>query len=534
MPRGKNARPVTYPPAAGADRRWHSFVPIGTKVDGKLDRSHRTGTMCNKCKIVPDKACACYRKVEDKIRQLEDELAKGAVVKKPTNHATTSVEKLSAMWMKDCEVRGLRHGTLTSYRTVTTQYIHPKREPTQRLAGVGGLRVHQFNDEKPIKAFLADVKKVVSAQAARKTLRVLRAMLSYAEAEKIVSRNAAKFVAMPALDKTEEIIPLSLAEVRQVMPVIMKRRNSARWLLALVHGPRQGECLGLAYHRPAEPRMPSDVDTEAGTVRTRKKIERRSWQHGCEDPHACGGAPRPKRPHGHHKLKPCRQPCNRHTRACPPPCAKDCTGHASACPKRRGGGLVEGDPKSKASNHTHVLDSAVLQAFIDHEAQREADKKAAGSKWSWQHGCKAPATCADEPVSCPKRLDSGYVFTDVWGRAIDPKRDWDEWQSILLEAGLPPARVHDLRHTAATNLVAAGVDRRLRKELMGWAQDMPVYEHVATEMARDAVTKLGAYLWRPDQAGSDQPEPEPTGTDSATNLLPEPKSNVLPFRRKAV
>lgn len=500
MPRGKNLRPVStaITPSAG---RWHGFVTVGTKVDGKPDRTHRTAVMCASCKVAPDVTCVCYRRCEDKIRRLEDNLAAGVPEQRGT---PLGVAQLAAKWLEDCEDRGLKYGTMTSYRATLRNYI---TGPGQ----VGGLRLHQL-DEDRIKKRLKEVKAAVSPQAARKTLRVLRLLLGYAERKKLgVMRNAAKFVPMPALDgKSEEPEALMAEEVRKVLPVIMRRRNKARWLLALVHGPRQGECLGLAYHRPDEPRVGSDVDTVAGTVRKRKKIERRKWLHGCADPHACGGAPRPKRPNGHHKLKPCRQPCNRHTRTCPPPCARDCTTHASACPDRHGGGLVVDDPKAKASKHTIALDPVVNQAFIDHETQRAADKAAAGSKW----------------------VETGFVFTTPFGQPIDPKRDWDEWQSILTEAGLPAARVHALRHTAATNLVVAGVDPRVRREIMGWAQDMPVYEHIASALQKDAIAKVGAMLWS-DPTASRQPEPDPTEPDSATTVLPDDHSNVIPFRRRA-
>jgi integrase len=68
----------------------------------------------------------------------------------------------------------------------------------------------------------------------------------------------------------------------------------------------------------------------------------------------------------------------------------------------------------------------------------------------------------------------------------------DEWQSILTEAEWPPERVHDLRHTAATNPVAAGVDPRVRQRLMGWSQDMPVYEHLAADSLNDWGRRLSA------------------------------------------
>jgi hypothetical protein len=388
---------------------------------------------------------------------------------------------------------------MKSYGTVVRIYLVP------RLVGV---RLGQL-DIKRIKHLLRDVKAAVSAQAARKTLRVLRVALGAAEVAGYVPRNEARLVPMPTLDGAiEEVLPLTRVEAMAILPVIMKRRNKARWLLGLVHGNRQGECLGLAWHRPADPRIPSDVDLEAGEFTVREKLQRKTWQHGCADPRACGGEPRPKRPQGHHRTKPCSQPCARHTRACPPPCAKDCTGHASACPKRKDGGLVKGKPKSKAGGRTQAFDPVVLEAFREHKERQDAERARAGSKWT----------------------ETGLVFTTELGKPIDPKRDWDEFQSILAEAGLPPARVHALRHTTATFLLAAGVQKRVVMELMGWSQDMTgVYQHPADELKRAAAAQLGAYLWAtPEQV------PDPSDPGSATGVLPAERSNVLEFRRKAV
>jgi len=42
----------------------------------------------------------------------------------------------------------------------------------------------------------------------------------------------------------------------------------------------------------------SRLDEETRTLQIRKAIQRRSWQHGCENPHACGAK--------YHKIKPCK------------------------------------------------------------------------------------------------------------------------------------------------------------------------------------------------------------------------------------
>lgn len=508
MARTRNERPVSVEitPSAG---RWHGFITVGVKPNGKPDRIHRSVTFCADCKVDPSQTCAagCYKRCEAEIRKVEDTLASGEA---PTAAKDPWADQYFTDWLSDHR-GGIEYGTWKSYGTVVRLYLVPN---------VKGRRLRQINTVPAIKTVLNAVKADVSAQAARKTLRVLRVALNHAVRDKLLVRSEAKFVPMPDLDTViEEVQPLTLEEARAILPVIMRRDDAARWLLGLIHGPRQGECLGLRTHRPEEAnpalRKLCDINLEEGTFTIREKIARRSWEHGCGDPHACGVN---RRPHPTdptrtlpplHKLKPCPPDCKRHARACPPPCPKDCTAHASGCPKRKGGGLVRGKPKSKKGARTQAFEPAVLQAFKDYAERQKVRRERAGSKW----------------------VDTGYFFSDDFGRPVDARRDWETFQRILAEAGLPPARVHAMRHSAATFLLAAGVDKRIVMDMLGWSQDMtPVYQHPTEQMKRDAAKAVGAYLF----PVAPKPAPEPTPDDSATAVLPHDLGNVIPFRRKAV
>jgi integrase len=58
-------------------------------------------------------------------------------------------------------------------------------------------------------------------------------------------------------------------------------------------------------------------------------------------------------------------------------------------------------------------------------------------------------------------------------------------------------RFHDLRHGAATLLLAQGVHPRVVMEQLGHSQislTMNTYSHVVPELQREAVTKLDALL----------------------------------------
>jgi integrase len=67
---------------------------------------------------------------------------------------------------------------------------------------------------------------------------------------------------------------------------------------------------------------------------------------------------------------------------------------------------------------------------------------------------------------------------------------------LLERAGLPPMRFHSLRHTAATILLAEGVNVKVASEMLGHSDvstTLRVYQHVLPGMqqqAADAMDKL--------------------------------------------
>jgi len=68
---------------------------------------------------------------------------------------------------------------------------------------------------------------------------------------------------------------------------------------------------------------------------------------------------------------------------------------------------------------------------------------------------------------------------------------------LLKAAQLPAIRFHDLRHTAATLLLAQGVDPRTIMEILGHSQitlTLNTYAHVLPALQADAAAKLDAIL----------------------------------------
>jgi integrase len=62
------------------------------------------------------------------------------------------------------------------------------------------------------------------------------------------------------------------------------------------------------------------------------------------------------------------------------------------------------------------------------------------------------------------------VFASTTGTPVDYANVRREFKNLLAMAGLPPIRLHDLRHTCATLLMAQGVHARIVMEALGHGQ----------------------------------------------------------------
>jgi integrase len=135
------------------------------------------------------------------------------------------------------------------------------------------------------------------------------------------------------------------------------------------------------------------------------------------------------------------------------------------------------EPKSTRSRRTIRLPQVVARALQDHRTRQLEERLAAGGEWT----------------------DSGLVFTTPVGTPQDARNSTREFAALLRAAGLPPIRFHDLRHTAATLLLAQGGDPRTIMETLGHSQislTLNTYSHVLPALQADATSKLDAILRR--------------------------------------
>jgi integrase len=90
------------------------------------------------------------------------------------------------------------------------------------------------------------------------------------------------------------------------------------------------------------------------------------------------------------------------------------------------------------------------------------------------------------------------VFTTETGAAIDGRTLIRKWfRPLLQRAGLPPIRLHDLRHSYASIALARGVHPKVVQETLGHtsiAVTLDLYSHTVPTLQRDATREMGAAL----------------------------------------
>src|SRR5215469_58146 len=89
--------------------------------------------------------------------------------------------------------------------------------------------------------------------------------------------------------------------------------------------------------------------------------------------------------------------------------------------------------------------------------------------------------------------EQGLIFGNIYGAHFNPNHVWRLFKKLLKVAGLPNVRFHDLRHSAATVLIAAGVPLKVVSELLGHssvATTADIYAHVLPEMQQEVVKKM--------------------------------------------
>lgn len=142
-----------------------------------------------------------------------------------------------------------------------------------------------------------------------------------------------------------------------------------------------------------------------------------------------------------------------------------------------GWAVEEGEPKSDAGGRTIALDAATVAVLRAHRRRQLEQRMEWGTAWT----------------------DSNKVFVKADGSPLHPAAITDRFQALAEQAGLPPIRLHDLRHGAASLMLAAGVDMKVVSETLGHSTlglTADTYTSVFPQVAAEAAERIAAIVPR--------------------------------------
>jgi integrase len=106
---------------------------------------------------------------------------------------------------------------------------------------------------------------------------------------------------------------------------------------------------------------------------------------------------------------------------------------------------------------------------------------------------------AEQLAYVPGWIRSGRIFTRPDGSELHPAEITKYFNQLVAGLGLPPIRLHDLRHGAATRALEAEVDIKIVQELLGHSTSTltrDTYTSVSPRLAKEAAEKAARMVPR--------------------------------------
>lgn len=138
--------------------------------------------------------------------------------------------------------------------------------------------------------------------------------------------------------------------------------------------------------------------------------------------------------------------------------------------------VSESSPKSGRGRRVS-LDPSLVRSLRIAKVERAAWRLAAGEAW--------------------EGAEHDLVLCDQLGRAVHPETLTKAFAHAVKRAGLPLIRLHDLRHTHATLLLADGVAAKVVQERLGHSSisvTLDLYGHVTAELEQQAADRIANIL----------------------------------------
>lgn len=143
--------------------------------------------------------------------------------------------------------------------------------------------------------------------------------------------------------------------------------------------------------------------------------------------------------------------------------------------------LVFGEPKTDKGRRRISLDAQLVAALRAHHRDQAKERLLVGSAFD----------------------DQDLVFCHPGGSPLRPEQVSRWFSSLARRAGVPPVRLHDLRHLHATLALSAGVAPRVLADRLGHsstAMTTDIYQHVLPDLDRDAAGRVAAIVFSPVEA----------------------------------
>jgi integrase len=317
-----------------------------------------------------------------------------------------SVREFLDRWLEESVKPTVRPSTYQVYHLHIRLHLGPS---------LGKLEVAKLSAPQVQSFINARLKSGLSPSTVRLSLDILRHALDQAMKWDLVSRNVAKLVDAPRMQR-REMTALDQAQARCFLDAASGERLEALYSVALSMGLREGEALALRW---------SDIDFERRQLSICQTLQRMGGKRFGES--------------GKSKL-------------------------------------VFQEPKTDRSRRTLHLPETIVLALRRHRTAQLHERLLAGSRW----------------------CDHGLVFPNTIGNPLEPRDAVADFKRILAKAGLPACiRFHDLRHSAASLLLAQGVQLRAIMELLGHssiALTANTYSHILPSVMQDMAEKMDAVL----------------------------------------
>lgn len=135
-------------------------------------------------------------------------------------------------------------------------------------------------------------------------------------------------------------------------------------------------------------------------------------------------------------------------------------------------------PKTASGRRSVALDASTVEMLREHRLRQLKERHTLGMS-------------AQQP--------DDLVFAGLEGQPLHPALFTDTFDRRVKAAKVPRIRFHDVRHTAATLMLAAGIHPKVVQERLGHSSvsiTLDLYSHSVPALQQEAASKLGALLFQ--------------------------------------